>query len=262
MTLLTLGPAGTFSHELAARLDPDVRLCSSIAAVFAAVAAGEGDGLVPLENSEAGSVGATLVGLADHPVSITGECTIPVHHHLAAMDPNRRLERVYAHPQTAEQCSRRLEALGLPVVTTASNAASAIGARDDPFAAALVSDELAARYDLAVLECDCQNSGTNETRIVRIARTPPTPPPASYRASRPVGPREEGAGLLHALLGPFAVRGINLTRIESRPSRRGLGRYVFYIDGDCGPGWDDAVAELNRFCTVKDLGRYGGLDLS
>ena len=140
MTLVTLGPAGTFS-TFAARLDPDVRLCPSIAAVFAAVVSGEGDGLVPLENSEAGSVGATLVGLADHPVSITGECTIPVRHHLAAADPARRLEWVYAHPQTAEQCSRRLEALGLPVVPTASNAASAIAARDDPSAAALVSDD-------------------------------------------------------------------------------------------------------------------------
>jgi prephenate dehydratase len=258
MTLVTLGPAGTFSHELALRLDPDVRLRSSIAAVFAAVASGEGDGLVPLENSEAGSVGATLVGLADHPVSITGECTIPVRHHLAAAGPARPLARVYAHPQTAEQCSRRLEALDLPVVPTASNAASAIAARDDPSGAALVSDGLAARYGLAVLERDCQNSGTNETRFVRIARTP-TPPPAPCRASLLLDPTEDRAGLLHALLAPFAARGLNLTRIESRPSRRGMGRYVFYVDGDCGPGWDDAVAEVARFCSVKDLGRYGRL---
>ena len=261
MTLITLGPAGTFSYKIAVQLDPDVRLRPSIAAVFAAVVSGEGDGLVPLENSEAGSVGATLVGLADHPVSITGECTIPVRHHLAAADPTRRPERVYAHPQTAEQCSRRLEALDLPVIPTASNAASAIAARADPSAAALVSDELAARYALAVLECDCQNSETNETRFVRIARTPSIPPPTPSRASLLLDPLEDRAGLLHALLCPFAARGLNLTRIESRPSRRGLGRYVFYIDGDCGPGWDDAVAELSRFCNVKDLGRYGGLDL-
>ncbi len=260
MTLFTLGPAGTFSHELAARLDPDVRLRPSIAAVFAAVGAGEGDGLVPLENSEAGSVGATLVGLADHAVSITGECTIPVRHHLAAPGASVAFERVYAHPQTAEQCSRRLEALGRPVVPTASNAASAIAARDDPSGAALVSDGLADLYDLAVLERDCQNSGTNETRFVRISRTPAAPP-APCRASLLLDPTEERAGLLHALLGPFAARGLNLTRIESRPSRRGMGRYVFYVDGDCGPGWDDAVAELARLCTVKDLGRYGRLEL-
>jgi prephenate dehydratase len=261
MTLITLGPAGTFSHEIAVRLDPDVRLCSSIAGVFAAVAAGEGDGLVPLENSEAGSVGATLVGLADHPVSITGECSIPVRHHLAAADPAQPRERVYAHPQTAEQCSRRLEALGLPVVPTASNAASAVAARNDPSGAALVSDGLAARYGLAVLERDCQNSGMNETRFVRIARTPTTPPSVPCRASLLLDPLEDQAGLLHALLAPFAARAINLTRIESRPSRRGLGRYVFYVDGNCGPGWDDAVAELGLLCTVKDLGRYGRLDL-
>ncbi|MEN6342156.1 MAG: prephenate dehydratase domain-containing protein [Methanospirillum sp.] len=260
MTVLTLGPAGTFSHELAARLDPDVRLRPSIAAVFAGVAAGEGDGLVPLENSEAGSVGATLVGLADHPVAITGECTIPVRHHLAAADPAGTPERVYAHPQTAEQCSRRIEALGLPVVPTASNAASAIAAQADPSGAALVSDGLADLYGLAVLERDCQNSGTNETRFVRIARTP-APPPPPCRASLLLDPVEDRAGLLHALLAPFAARGLNLTRIESRPSRRGMGRYVFYVDGDCGPGWDDAVAEVARFCSVKDLGRYGRLEL-
>ena len=261
MTLVTLGPAGTFSHELAARLDSDVRLRPSIAAVFAAVASGEGDGLVPLENSEAGSVGATLVGLADHPVTITGECTIPVRHHLAVADPSRTPGRVYAHPQTAEQCSRRIEALDLPVVPTASNAASAIAARDDPSGAALVSEGLAALYGLAVLERDCQNSDANETRFVRIAREPAAPPPAPCRASLLLDPLEDRAGLLHALLEPFAARGLSLSRIESRPSRRGLGRYVFYVDGDYGPGWDDAVAELGRLCTVKDLGRYGGLEL-
>jgi prephenate dehydratase len=260
MTLITLGPAGTFSHQLAARLDPDIRLRSSIAAVFAAVAAGEGDGLVPLENSEAGSVGATLVGLADHPVVITGEGTIPVRHHLAALNPARGIERVYAHPQTAEQCSRRIEELDLPLIPTASNAASAIAARDDPTGAALVSDALAALYGLAVLERDCQNSGTNETRFIRIARTP-ADPPSPCRASLLLDPSEDRAGLLHALLAPFAARGLNLTRIESRPSRRGMGRYVFFVDGDCGPGWDDAVAELAAFCTVKDLGRYGGFAL-
>jgi prephenate dehydratase len=260
MTIVTLGPAGTFSHELALRLDPDVRLLPSIAAVFAAVAASEDDGLVPLENSEAGSVGATLVGLADHPVAITGECTISVRHHLAAADPGHAYERIYAHPQTAEQCSRRVEALGISVVSTASNAASAIAARGDPAGAALVSDALAARYGLAVLERDCQNSDENETRFVRISRTP-VAPQLPCRASLLLDPAGDRPGLLSALLAPFAVRGLNLTRIESRPSRRGMGRYVFYVDGDCGPGWDDAVAELDGVCIVKDLGRYGRLDL-
>ena len=87
-----------------------------------------------------------------------------------------------------------------------------------------------------MLERDCQNSGTNETRFVRISRTP-NAPPAPCRASLLLDPTEDRAGLLHALLGPFAARGLNLTRIESRPSRRGMGRYVFYVDGDCGPGW-------------------------
>lgn len=260
MTLVTLGPAGTFSHEIAARIEPDVRLCASIAAVFAAVAAGEGDGLVPLENSEAGSVGATLVGLADHPVSITGECTIPVRHHLAALDPSRAAERVYAHPQTAEQCSRQLDALDLPVIPTASNAASAIAARDNPGTGALVSVGLADRHGLVILEREVQNSSTNQTRFVRISleAVPATPP---CRASLLLDPEGDRAGLLAALLAPFAVRGLNLTRIESRPSRRGMGRYVFFIDGDWAPGWDEAVEEVSRISRVKNLGRYRPLEL-
>lgn len=261
MTLLTLGPEGTFSHELAARLDPDVRLRPTIAAVFAGVAAGEGDGLVPLENSEAGSVGPTLDGLARHPVVITGECTIPVRHQLAAVDPFRPLERLYAHPQTAEQCSSRVEALGLPIIPTASNAASAIAARDNPGTGALVSEGLAARYGLTILEREVQNSRVNQTRFVRISLTP-APPPSPCRASLLLDPEGDQAGLLHTLLAPFAARDLNLTRIESRPSRRGLGRYVFFLDGDCAPGWDDAVAEVARISRVKDLGRYGPMECS
>lgn len=260
MSLLTLGPEGTFSHEVAAHLDPEVRLCSTIAAVFVGVAAGEGDGLVPLENSEAGSVGPTLDGLARHPVLITGECTIPVSHQLAVADPSRPIERLYAHPQTVEQCSFRVEALGLPIIPTSSNAASAIAARDNPGTGALVSVGLADRHGLVILEREVQNSSTNQTRFVRIStRAVPAPPPC--RASLLLDPEDDRAGLLAALLAPFAVRALNLTRIESRPSRRGMGRYVFFIDGDWAPGWDDAVVEVARLSRVKDLGRYRPLEL-
>lgn len=261
MTLFTLGPEGTFSHEVAARLDPDVRLCPTIAAVFERVAAGEGEGLVPLENSEAGSVGPTLDGLARHPVVINGECTIAVSHQLAVADPSRPIERLYAHPQTVEQCSLRVESLGVPIILTSSNAASAIAARENPGTGALVSVGLAERHDLVILEREVQNSRQNQTRFVRIAReaVPASPP---CRASLLFDPEGDRAGLLAALLAPFAVRGLNLTRIESRPSRRGLGRYVFFIDGDCAPGWDDAVAEVSRLCRVRDLGRYRPLELS
>ena len=185
MTLITLGPAGTFSHEIAVRLDPDVRLRPSIAAVFAAVVAGEGDGLVPLENSEAGSVGATLVGLADHPVSITGECTIPVRHHLAAADPTRRPERVYAHPQTAEQCSRRLEALDLPVIPTASNAASAIAARARPLRSRprLGRARGPIRSRRARVRLPEQRDERDPVRPDRADPEPPRPRPRAGRAS-------------------------------------------------------------------------------
>src|SRR5665647_2683918 len=97
MTIVTLGPEGTFSHELAVKLGfPRIRLSSTIRGIFSAVTAGEGDGLVPLESSEAGGVGETLDGLLRYPLYITAEMYMPVHHHLAYLVSLERLRVIYA----------------------------------------------------------------------------------------------------------------------------------------------------------------------
>ena len=115
MTIITLGPEGTFSHELALKLGyTQIRLSSTIRGIFSAVADGEGDGLVPLENSEAGGVGETLDGLLRFPLFITAEMYMPVHHHLASLVSLPQLRVIYAHPQTHEQCSEYLEQMGRP----------------------------------------------------------------------------------------------------------------------------------------------------
>ena len=91
MTVITLGPEGTFSHELALKLGCDpVVLVPTIHGIMDAVAPGEGDGIVPMENSEAGSVGETLDGLARHPLFITAEMYMPIHHNLASLVPLKR----------------------------------------------------------------------------------------------------------------------------------------------------------------------------
>lgn len=268
MTLLALGPEGTFSHDLARRLAGDseeVRLMPTITGIFAAVDAGEGDGIVPIENSEAGGVGPTLDGLQQHPVVITAEAYLPIVHCLASPEPPYPGMVVYAHQQTHEQCSIFIETEHLTVIQTSSNAASAVTMQEHPGTGAIVSSQIAALYHLAVVATAVQNSSTNTTRFVRISRrSEPREGPAggAAKCSILVDPHENRAGLLYALLGVFAARGITLTRIESRPSKRGIGTYVFFIDLVISEGWEEAIRELQQMTSVKEFGCYPLLEVA
>lgn len=256
MTIITLGPEGTFSHELALRLScTPLVLAPTIHSIFAAVAKGDGDGIVPIENSEAGGVGETLDGLLRYPVFITAEMYMPIHHHLAACVLPEKVTVIYAHPQTHEQCSEYLEKLGIPVIHTSSNAASAIEAKKNPTAAAIIPLSAAARYDLPIRAENIENNAINTTRFVRISRTP-APAGHEQKCSIIIDPATDRAGLLYDLLGVFAKRQINLTRIESRPSKRGIGNYVFFLDYAVSPCTHEALDELKEMTCVKELGCY------
>ena len=260
--IAVLGPEGTFSHELALALfgEGEVLLLPTIRGSFDGVEKGSYDGLVPIENSEAGGMGLTLDGLQSHRVYITGEAYMEVHHHFAALEPVDRLTVVFVHPQTHEQCSEFLEDLGLPVIHTSSNAASAQAVREKNDAGAIVS-ELAARiYGLPIIRRDVQNNAGNTTRFILISSRPPAEARPA-KCSILIDPREDRPGLLHDLLAVFARRGINLTRIESRPSKRGMGSYVFFLDFATSRGWEVAIRELQGLTHVKNLGCYGRLEV-
>jgi prephenate dehydratase len=223
MTTITLGPEGTFSHEAALRLKCRERVFRpTIHAIMAAVARGEGDGIVPMENSEAGGVGETLDGLSRYPLFITAELYLPIHHNLASSVSRDELRVIFAHPQTHEQCSDRIEEWGVPVIHTSSNAASAQEARRVPNAGAILSESAAALYRLPVIARSVENNAGNTTRFVRIAREP-SADPRREKCSVRIDPHEDRPGLLYELLGVFATRKINLTRIESRPSKKKMG---------------------------------------
>jgi prephenate dehydratase len=261
MTVLTLGPAGTFSHELAVRLyGNDIELLPTIRAIIERVAGSAARGLVPIENSEAGGVGETLQGLMEFEVSITGEAYMPVRHHLAAREDPARLSVIYAHPQTHEQCSLLLDRLGVEVVHTSSNAASAMAMQKDEHAGAVVSETAARIYGLPLALRDLQNSRENTTRFVEISALPRGIAGAT-KCSLLVDPELDRVGLLADILGVFARRGINLTRIESRPSRRGIGRYIFFIDLEVSGGWREAKEELKTMTTVRELGCYARMEV-
>ncbi len=261
MTVATLGPAGTFSHELAVRLyGDDIELLPTIRSIIKRVAAGGAKGLVPIENSEAGGVGETLQGLLEFEVSITAEAYMPVRHHLAARGDPGRLSVIYAHPQTHEQCSVLLDSLGVEVVHTSSNAASAMAMQKDERAGAVVSETAAMVYGLSIAERDVQNSEGNTTRFIEISAHP-RESAGTTKCSLIVDPELDRVGLLADILAVFARRGINLTRIESRPSRRGMGRYLFFIDMETAEGWREAKEELKSMTTVRELGCYARMEV-
>jgi prephenate dehydratase len=254
--IITLGPQGTFSHELALKMGcPSISLVSTINGIFSAVARGEGDGIVPIENSEAGGVGETLDGLLRFPVFITAEMYMPVHHHLASQVPLERMRVIYAHPQTHEQCSERLIAWDIPVIHTSSNASSALEARKTPNAGAILSASASSLYKMPIIVSNIENNASNTTRFVRISRTH-LPETGAQKCSIVIDPTRDRAGLLHDLLGVFARRAINLSRIESRPSKRGMGNYVFFLDYAWTVDTGDALDELKSISNVKELGCY------
>jgi len=256
MTTITLGPEGTFSHEVALRLKcRDLALLPTIHAIMAAVARGEGDGIVPMENSEAGGVGETLDGLSKYPLFITGEMYLPIHHNLASTVPLPEIRVIFAHPQTHEQCSDRIEAWGIPVIHTSSNAASAQEAKRVPNAGAILSEAAADLYRLPIIVRSIENNEKNITRFVRVSRTP-SEDPRREKCSVLIDPSADRPGLLSDLLGTFAKRKINLTRIESRPSKRKMGEYVFFLDYAWTAEGPEVLRELKAITAVKELGCY------
>ncbi|WP_321508487.1 prephenate dehydratase domain-containing protein [uncultured Methanoregula sp.] len=265
MNLITLGPEGTFSHELALKIagktKETILLVPTIHGIMSAVARGGGDGIVPMENSEAGSVGETLDGLTRFPLSITAEMYMPIHHNLASADPLSKIRVIYAHPQTNEQCSECIEKWGIPVIHTSSNAISAIEAKKTPHAGAILSETAASIYGMPVIVRNTQNNAENITRFVRIS-TEPVRDSNPEKCSILIDPRTDRAGLLHDLLHAFAERKINLTRIESRPSKRGIGNYVFFLDYAWSEETADALDELRKITTIKELGCYSRVEVA
>jgi chorismate mutase/prephenate dehydratase len=273
-----LGPEATFTHQasrtrfgLSALYVP----AQTIAGVFAEVEKGRADlGVVPVENSAEGVVNHTLDVFMESDLVIAQEIVIEVSHCLltraASLD---EVQKVYSHPQALAQCRHWLGAhlAGRALIEVASTALAARLAKDDPVAAAVASELAGRLYDLKVAQRKIEDERTNVTRFLVVAR--PSVPGAGGEASPGARPAPTGRdktsimftlsdapGALHRALATFAYGGINLTRIESRPSRRRAWEYVFFIDVD-GHVADAPVGRaLEAFrgecAQVKVLGSY------
>ena len=266
-----LGPEGTFSEQALLTVPAaakGVRMpARSVPEAIEAVRNGDADAaLVPLENSIGGQVGVTLDELVNGtPLLITREVVLPVEFVLAARPGTvlAQVRRITAHPQAGAQCRHWLRA-NLPdaaVVDVLSNAAAAVAVARGEYEAAICAPHGAAGHGLAVLADKISDHPEAVTRFALVARPAPPPEPTGDDiTSLAVYIAHDRVGALLAVLMELAVRGINLTRIESYPTGEQLGRYVFFLDcsghvADARLG--EALQGLRRTCAdVRFLGSY------
>jgi len=263
-----LGPEGTFTQTAVYKhFGHSVRGLpfSTIDEVFQEVECGAADfGVVPIENSTEGTVNHTLDMFINSPLKVAGEIELRIEQHLLGnLDGLDAIERICAHEQSLAQCRGWLREY-LPhveLIGVSSNAAGARRARDEKGTAAIGGEAAAEVYDLKIMVNNIEDSADNSTRFLVIGRellAPSGDDKTTILVS--TAGTAGGAGVLHALLQPFAIHGISMSRIESRPSRRKNWDYVFFIDVD-GHAEEaplcNALAELKKNSSLfRIVGAY------
>ncbi|MFL5653085.1 MAG: prephenate dehydratase [Ktedonobacteraceae bacterium] len=232
----------------------------SFADVFRAVAAGEVDyGLVPVENSQAGSINDVYDLLRQHDLFVIGEISHPVNHCLLCL-PGQRLsdiKRVISHPQALAQSDAYLRELGVEIVATYDTAGSAKMIREENLTgvAAVAGYGAAELYQLEILARSIQTIKDNYTRFIALGREP-APRREGEAKTMLVMATAHQPGSLYTCLGVLAANKINLLKLESRPSRQRAWEYVFYLDFEGhrdDPAVRTALANLathTTFCKV------------
>jgi chorismate mutase/prephenate dehydratase len=264
MKIAYLGPEATFTHQAAIRrFGASLRYSSqkTIADVFTEVSKNRADyGVVPVENSTEGVVTHTLDMFVDSDLKIVAQIVLPVQHCLLGNTPRSQIKKLYAHPQSLGQCRIWVQN-NLPraeIVETSSNARSAELAAKEKGAVAIAGILAAEKYELDVLEYDIQDNAANATRFLVLGRQC-SPPTGHDRTSIMISIFHK-VGALYGALAAFRKYRINMTKIESRPSKRKAWEYFFFIDCD-GHVQDrkveNALRQLGEHCNfVKVLGSF------
>jgi prephenate dehydratase len=270
-----LGPEGTFTAEAATMAAPEAKRSAqtTIGEVFAAVRDGTVDlGVVPIENMIEGSVNATLDELAFGRTGayVRGEVLVPISMSLLVRPGTdlREITAVRSHPHALAQCrdwlADHLPGVELQASTSTAEAARAVSEGSATPGAAAIGPEVAGRrYGLATLATDIHDRVGNLTRFAVLGRRM-HPPTGADKTSVVVFFGEDRPGLLLRILDELALRGINLTKIESRPTKTTLGEYCIFIDCDAHPveaRLAEALRSVHRHVAeVRVLGAYPRAD--
>jgi len=256
-----LGPEGTFSGVAAGRMYPKAKLVflDDVGAVFKFVADGKEEGVVAIENSLEGSVGKTMESLMKYDLKITGEATLDIN--LCLMAKNgvkpKDVKVIMSHSHALAQCReyivKKYPKAKLQAISSTAEAMKEAGRRKD--AAAVGSKEAGQKYGLKALAEGIQDS-ESQTRFISISKRGKGGPKTSI-----IFAVKDEPGALYSILKVFADANVNLTKIESRPSKRKLGEYVFFVDYENQRMPERAHEMLRariqeRTAYYKDLGSY------
>ena len=249
--IATLGPKGTFSEKAVRQYGGEPIFKNNISEVFEFVRGGNGKGMVPVENMIDGSVGETLDLLYENGAWIVDEVIVPIKLCVAAKSEN--FDSVASHPKALGQCLEYIRGKELDTKETASTAKAMQMAGQD---IAAIGTKLAAKeYGLEIIE---ENIGDKENNVTRFFVLDEEMRDGD-KTSVAIHPKEDRPGLLYDLLGAFKKRGINLTKIESRPTKATLGEYIFYVDFEGSVNGDkvkEALEEVREMAKVKVFGSY------
>jgi chorismate mutase/prephenate dehydratase len=273
LSIAYLGPEATNTHAAAMKkfgASVDYHAMATISDIFTAVEKGEADyAVIPIENSTEGSVRETLDSFVESDLKIVAQVYLEITHALISNSPLEKIERVYSKDQALAQCRHWLQRhLPHAQLIDAPSTSRAVQIAKTESGAAAIAGELAAQfYGMPVVERNIQDKADNTTRFFVLGKKP---------SGRVGGGRDissflislgdeaaSHSGALLKMLQPLAKRGINLSKIESRPSKKRPWDYYFFID--VTGHHDDAsmkaaLAELKKFCTlVKWLGSYPGV---
>ncbi len=257
------GPSGTFTEQAASQVGKDLLGYDSILDVLEAVKNGDVNmGVVPIENSIEGPVGVTLdLMVHDYDLKIKREIIIPISHNLL-INTDASIEDikyVYSHIQALSQCRKFTDSMGVIVNSTPSTSAAAEMVRGRKDSAAIGTKRAAEIYGLKIAASDIQDYKNNLTRFIVLGKTDHEFT-GNDKTSVVFSMREDKPGGLYHILEIFAKFDINLTKIESRPSKEKLGRYIFFIDFD-GHRTDESISNIldiikSKVGFLKVLGSY------
>jgi len=279
ITVATLGPQGTFSHQAALKVVDYLQLHEmqselifeqSISTIFKHANNGCDLAVVPLENSTAGSIGSSMDNIIKYNkqgMEIIAEIDLEIAHYLTGRGDLSQITTIYAHPQASAQCDQFIEDKlnSVEIIYTTSNAESAqmIQESDSKQIAAIVPKLCLDLYGIPLLAENIHNSSLNATRFIVVSSKEHIKKEFNSRVKSKstllIDPRDDRPGLLNEILQIFAAKLINLTKIESRPSKRRLGDYVFYLDIQADishPILQGCLGELQKTAQIRNLGSY------
>jgi len=266
-----LGPEGTFTQSAAIKhFGHSVKTisCNAIDEVFREVESGNANyGVVPVENSTEGMVNQTMDLFVGSPLIICGEVQLRIHHNLLSrLSDASNIKRIYSHQQSFAQCREWLNShmVGIEQITVNSNAEAARLAAQETDSAAIAGETAAEIYHLQVVSKNIEDDSGNTTRFLVIANQE-TEPTGNDKTSLMLAAQNR-PGALYGLLEPFRRFGISMTKVESRPSRKGVWEYVFFVDVEGhikDKNIQQALNDISKDASmVKVLGSYPKASLS